>query len=174
MEEKVLHISTLYDGRIIKLKRKEVRLPDGSLGVREIVEHPGAVAIVAVDDEGYIYLVRQYRSPVGKSILEIPAGKLEKNEEPGICAVRELEEEIGRTPGKLVKLGSYYSSPGYSNELIHIFLATELREVQSIEVPGEFLQAEKMPLSNLNEMIDKGEVQDGKTILGILLAMKRL
>ena len=174
MEEKVLHISTLYDGRIIKLKRKEVQLPDGSLGVREIVEHPGAVAIVAVDDEGYIYLVRQYRSPVGKSILEIPAGKLEKNEEPGICAVRELEEEIGRTPGKLVKLGSYYSSPGYSNELIHIFLATELREIQSIEVPGEFLQAEKMPLSNLNEMIDKGEVQDGKTILGILLAMKRL
>lgn len=174
MEEKVLNVSTVYDGRIIKLKRKEVRLPDGSLGVREVVEHPGAVAIVALDDEDYIYLVRQYRSPMEKSILEIPAGKLEKNEEPAVCAVRELEEEIGRTPGKLVKLGSYYSSPGYSNELIHIFLATELREVQAIKVPGEFLQAEKMPLSTLNEMIERGEVQDGKTILGILLAMKKL
>lgn len=174
MEEKVLDVSMVYDGRIVKLKRKEVRLPDGSLGVREIVEHPGAVAIVALDDDGYIYLVRQYRSPVGKSILEIPAGTLEKNEKPADCAVRELEEEVGRTPGNLVKLASYYSSPGYSNELIHIFLATELREVQAIEVPGEFLQEEKMPVSKLNEMIEKGEIEDGKTILGILLAMKKL
>lgn len=174
LREKTVSTSTIFNGKIVKLIKKEVLLPDGTKGTREVVEHPGAVAIVAVDKENYVYLVRQFRSPIEKEILEIPAGKLDEGETPEECARRELQEEIGQNPREMEKLLSYYTSPGFSNEVLHIYLATDLQEVPIRKVEGEFLQIEKFKYEELTKLIEAGEIEDGKTVLGILLASNKI
>lgn len=158
----------LYEGRVLNLRVDHVRLPDGTAVEREIVEHGGAVAMVPLDDEGHVLLVRQYRPAVDRHLLEIPAGGLEPHEEPVRCAERELQEEIGMFPGKLEPLGAFYPVPGYSSEVIHLYLAGGLREVGGESEPDEEIAVEKLDLGTARELINTNVIEDAKTIIGIL------
>ncbi|MCL4309877.1 MAG: NUDIX hydrolase [Actinomycetota bacterium] len=172
MNNKVLSTSRIYDGRIINLRLDEVELPDGRHARREVVEHPGASVIVPVDQQGRVYLVRQYRDAAAEELLELPAGKLEPGEEPLACARRECLEELGLEAGSWTHLASFYSSPGFCDELLHCFLARELRQGVSDADRDEFLTPESWPLANLAELL--GQLKDAKSIAGLLLARQAL
>ena len=172
MKNKVLSTSRIYDGRIINLRLDEVELPDGRHAQREVVEHPGACVIVPVDSEGQVYLVRQYRDAAAEELLELPAGKLEPGEEPLACARRECLEELGLEAGSWTHLASFYSSPGFCDELLHCFLARELRQGAPDADREEFLTPESWPLTNLAELL--GQLRDAKSIAGLLLAQLAL
>ncbi|MGQ9890167.1 MAG: NUDIX hydrolase [Aggregatilineales bacterium] len=174
MREVIVHTRQVYAGRVVKLEVSEVRLPDGSAGVREVVRHQGAVAVVPVFDNRDVLLVRQYRIGAGASILEIPAGLLEAGERPEACAARELQEETGYQPGALTSLGGYYTAPGYTTEYIHLFLAADLTPSELASDPDEFIEVARMPLSRALEMVDAGEIVDGKTQIGLLRAARHL
>ena len=173
-DESVLKHETLYEGRIVKLYLETVRLPNGEEARREIIRHPGAVAIVPVDEEQRVTLVRQFRLAAGRHMLEVPAGTLEPGEEPLVCAERELQEEAGMFPGKLEALGGIFVAPGYSSEYIHLYLATDLRPSQLEGDADEFLEVRSMLLTEALALIDSGELNDGKTITALLLAARRL
>ena len=172
--ETVLSSERIYDGKIISLRIDHVRLPDGDLHKREIVEHRGAVAMVALDEEEHIYLVRQYRSATQRVLLEIPAGTLEAGEEPLVTAERELQEEIGMFPASLEPLGTFYLAPGYSDERIHLFLARQLRPASLPADSDEDISVERMPLAEGLRLIDEGAVEDAKTIAGLLRVARYL
>ena len=140
--EKLTSSERLFEGKIINLRRDEVILPNGRTGMREVVEHPGAVAIVPLTTEGNVILVRQFRHPIGQVILEVPAGKLDSGEDPAACAVRELAEETGFTANTLRKLISMYTTPGFSNEIIHVYLAEDLIESDKHPDEDEFINTE--------------------------------
>jgi ADP-ribose pyrophosphatase len=123
LEEKTIKTEKIFEGRIITVQVDEVELPNGKTSTRELVKHPGAVAVIAVTDEEKIVMVEQYRKPLEKEIVEIPAGKLEKGEDPAECAKRELEEETGYGCTNLELLTSFYTSPGFADELVHVYLA---------------------------------------------------
>ncbi len=157
---------TVFTGRLIKLVLRDVVLQDGSRKRREIIVHPGAAAVLAVRNGGMgaeVLLVEQFRKAVERTTLEIPAGTLEENETPEECARRELLEETGYDAMRFEKLISFFPSPGYSNEVIHIFKATELRSVGDAELKPIF-----MPVEKVLAKIRSGEIKDGKTIIGIL------
>ncbi len=167
--EKTVSTEHIFDGQIIKVRKDTVRLPDGGMGTREIVEHPGGVAVVALDDEKNVYLVRQYRHPFAEVILEIPAGKLDHHDEdPFACCVRELKEETGFSAEKFDYLGAFMLSPGFCREWIHIYLARSLTKGVACLDPDEFLEVEKIPLSQLLEMVMDNRIQDAKTVMGVL------
>jgi ADP-ribose pyrophosphatase len=174
LKERTLQSTLVYQGKIIRVKRKDVLLADGTPATREVVEHPGAVAVVALDEKSrHIYLVEQYRSPLEKTLLEIPAGKLDEGETPEEAALRELAEETGKTAERIIKLAGFYASPGYSNEKIHLFLALDLKKTKREPVAGEFLRIQKKEIGQILRMIEEGEIEDGKTILGISLFINR-
>ena len=161
-------------GRFLHFCVDEVTLSNGHISTREMVFHPGAVAILAATPANEIILVRQYRYPVKEVLYEIPAGKLEQGEEPASSAVRELEEETGFSARKWEKLGVFYTAPGFSNETMHLFEATDLVEKEAHPDPDEIITYEKIPLIQVFKMIEKGEIKDGKTILAILWLAKKL
>lgn len=161
----------LYEGKIVTLRVDEISLPGGRTAVREVVEHPGAVVVAAVDDEGYVYMVRQYRHPVRRYLLELPAGGLEPGEEPLAAAMRELREEVGLVAGRWTPLGSFYSSPGFANECLHAFLAEDLGHVDSDPDDDEDLTVARYPLSGLRW--DEGEITDAKTLAALMLVQER-
>jgi ADP-ribose pyrophosphatase len=168
MTETIERRERIYDGRLIDLDLYDVRLPDGEAARREIIQHPGAVGIIALDDSGRVVLVRQYRAAARQFLLEIPAGTLEPDEPPLTCAARELQEEAGYKPGKLEPIGGLYVAPGYTTEYIHLFLATAL---QPSTLPGdadEFIEVVHLPLADALSQIEDGSIQDGKTISGLL------
>ncbi|AKX94287.1 NUDIX domain-containing protein [Neomoorella thermoacetica] len=160
----------IYEGRILNLRRDRVRLPDGHEASREVVEHPGAVAIIALDNDKNIYLVRQYRYPIERVTLEIPAGKLDSGEEPLTCAQRELAEEVGLAAAEWKPLLTFYSTPGFSNEIMHLFLATGLRSHREKADDDEFLEIVRVPLAEAAAMALRGAIQDAKSIAGIMAA----
>ena len=168
--EKQMSTKTVYEGRIVTVKNDTAELINGSVVYREVVEHPGGVAIVPVDDKGEVYMVRQFRYPIREELLEIPAGKLEYGEDPYDCAVRELSEETGCTAGKIIPLGPFYPSPGFSKEVLYIYLATQLVYGAMNLDEDELLAVETIPLDTLAERIMSGEIKDAKTIIGILKA----
>lgn len=168
--EKQVSTKTAYEGRIITVKNDMAELLNGSIVYREVVEHPGGVAIVPVTLEGEVHMVRQFRYPVCSELLEIPAGKLEAGEDPYDCAVRELSEETGCTAGRIVSLGSFYPSPGFSSEVLYIYLATDLAPGDMNLDEDELLAVETIPLETLEARILSGEIRDAKTIIGILKA----
>lgn len=168
--EKEINSVNYFSGRVFNVDVLDVQLPDNRTSKREIVRHLGGAAIVALDDEGNIYMVRQYRIATGRVMLEIPAGKLEPSEDPMDCATRELTEETGMRAGKVTKLCSFYATPGYCTEKLHIYLATELTQHNPHRDEGEFLHIVKMPFDEALEMIRQGKIEDGKTINGILMA----
>lgn len=166
--EKTLSTEYIYKGKILSLKVEQVQLPDGNKSKREIVEHKGAVAIVAFKDDDTILLVRQFRKPLNKELLEIPAGKLEENEDPKHCALRELEEETGYKANNIEFIGKILTTPGFSNELIYIFKATNLCKGQIGGDEDEFINVEEIKLIDLKDKIKKGEIIDGKTVASLI------
>lgn len=139
-----------------------------------MVEHPGAVGIVALNEKEEVYLVRQYRKPVEESMLEIPAGTLKKGEDPLDCAQRELKEEIAFQGGEFTLLLTFYTSPGICNEIMHLYLAVDLREAREEKDLDEFIDVEKYPLKKAIQLIKEGKIKDAKTIAGLLLVFGRL
>jgi ADP-ribose pyrophosphatase len=172
--EKTLSKTRKFEGSLLTLDVHQVELEDGSHSSREIVLHPDAVCCVVVTKEMETVLVRQYRKPIEMPILEIPAGKIDAGEDAAVAAVRELREEVGFEDGKVEHLMDFYSSPGFCNEKLGLFLATEavLGEQQLDE--GEFIELVKVPLSRAKEMALQGELGDAKSVAGILAAAERL
>jgi ADP-ribose pyrophosphatase len=172
MNNRRLSSEYVYRGRIIKLRVDQVELPNGRRTIREVMEHPGAAVIVPVDTEGTVYLVRQYRDAIARRLLEVPAGKLDAGEEPAECARRELREELGLVAGKLTPLTSFYSSPGFCDESLHVFLAEELTQEEEESDHEEFIEPARRPLEPLADLL--AELEDGKSIIGVLLAHQEL
>jgi len=171
---KVHNITKIYQGRIFNVVVEKVTLPNGAVKDREIVRHPGAAAMVPMLDDGQIVLIKQYRHAVGGYLWEIPAGTLEPGEPPLKCAHRELIEETGYEPSRLEKLTEMLPAPGYTDEHIHIFLATGLRPVSQKLDDDEVLRVQPTALNSALEMVMTGKIRDGKTIAGILLvSLKR-
>jgi ADP-ribose pyrophosphatase len=171
LREELLKTERVFEGHLLRVRVDTVRTPDGVEATREVVEHPGAAAVVPVLDDGRAVLVRQFRQPAGKVLLEIPAGCLQPGEAPEACAQRELAEEVGYRAGRLVHLTTCFLSPGYSDEQIHIYLATGLERVGASPERGEVIEPAVIALDDVPALIEQGQIQDGKTIVGLLLAM---
>lgn len=168
-EEKTTSTKEIFEGKIIKLQVDDVVLPDGKTAKREIVKHPGAVAVIALTDEGKIIMVDQYRKPLERSLLEIPAGKLEPGEKPEITAARELEEETGYAAGKLEYLTSFYTSPGFADELIHIYFATEIKKMENPPNgdEDEFVELYEATLEEAVKYMEEKRIYDAKTVYAV-------
>ncbi|OCB93947.1 ADP-ribose diphosphatase [Bacillus amyloliquefaciens] len=169
LEEKTLAKKKLYDGKVIDLYLEDVELPNGKTSKREIVKHPGAVAVLAVTEEGKIILVNQFRKPLERTIVEIPAGKLEKGEEPEHTALRELEEETGYTAETLTKITAFYTSPGFADEIVHLFLAeglSPLKEKRELD-EDEFVEVMQVTLDEAVKLTEERRVYDAKTAYAI-------
>lgn len=167
----------LFDGYMVQLVQATVEVPDGSTVTREIVNHPGAVAVVAVDDDHQVVLERQYRAALDENLLEIPAGKRDVVDEPPLAAARrELVEEVGVDARDWVELGAFYNSPGFTDEHTTLFLATGLIEVgNDLQGPEEeAMEILRLPLASTWDLIASGELVDGKSILALLLALRHL
>ncbi|MBA3870226.1 MAG: NUDIX hydrolase [Anaerolineae bacterium] len=169
MNEKILSTKRIYSGRIVTLDLCEVELSDGQHQMREIIRYPGAVALVALDDQNRILLVRQFRSASAQIMSEIPAGVLNAGEEPMTAAVRELQEETGYKPGKIESLGGFYTAPGYTTEYIHLFVASQLIESRLPADIDEFIELDYVVFSDALTMIERGEIEDAKTIIALLM-----
>ena len=170
--ERTLSSRVLHKGRAFSFRRDEVELLSGRRTFRDFVEHPGAVAIIPILSDGRVVLVRQYRYPIGKELLEIPAGTLEEGESPIDWARRELREETGYEADSIEELLKCYLAPGYSSELIHIFVARGLREVGGRMEPDEDIRVEKLRFDELLKMIGENIIEDAKTIC-VILAFER-
>lgn len=172
--EEVLERRRFFSGRVFAAEIMDVRLQDGRIGKREIIRHNGGAAIVPLDEDLNVYVVRQFRSPFEQVLVEIPAGKLEANEDPRDCAIRELKEETGFSADKVEDLGCIFSSPGYSSEALYLYLATSLHEGSAQLDEGEFVNVEKIPLKDLLEQINEGKIRDAKTVVALLKTARRL
>jgi ADP-ribose pyrophosphatase len=170
LSEKVISSNLIHDGKVVHLYVDTLQLPNGNTARRETVRHSGAVAIVPLDDDGNVILVRQYRHAASRALLEIPAGTLNQGEDPDQCAIRELQEEAGYKPGKLQKIGGIFVAPGYSTEFIHLYLATDLTASRLDMDVDEFIEVQHMPLSEVLGRIRSGEIPDAKTICAVFLA----
>ncbi|MEE1224664.1 MAG: NUDIX hydrolase [Clostridia bacterium] len=168
--EKTLASKRVYEGIIINVSIEDVELPDGRVAKREVVEHNGGVGVIALDDDNYAYMVRQYRVPARTMMLEIPAGKLEKGENPLECGKRELIEETGYKAEEFVHLGEYYATPGYCGEKLNIYLAKNLEFVGDNPDDGEFVEVEKYHIDELYNMVMENKIYDTKTAIAILKA----
>ncbi len=169
-----LQESKVYEGLIVNVRRDKAKLHDGTVVNREVVEHPGGVAVFAIDEEDRVVMVRQYRYAVGEEVLELPAGKLEPGEDPQLCAIRELSEETGVSPGEVHPLGYTYSSPGIFAEKVHLFFARNLSQGEASPDEGEFLDVVRIPLRKLLKMIEAHQIRDGKTVIGIMKGVLHL
>lgn len=167
-EEKTVSSEKVFEGRIIKVKVDRVEMPDGSIATRELVEHPGGVGIVAITDKDEIILVEQYRKPLDKAIYEIPAGKLDPGEHHRTCGMRELEEETGLSAKVFDYMGFIYPSPGFTDEVTHVYLAKELTQGETHPDDDEFLDVKKVPFDTALKMVMDGEINDAKSVFGIL------
>jgi ADP-ribose pyrophosphatase len=174
---RLLRSDILYQGRVISLVVDQLEYPSGTKTVREVARHPGGAVAVPILDDGRVVLVSQLRYPLGKPILELPAGKLSVGEDPRDCAARELEEETGWVADRWEKLTSIYSSPGFCDEELHIFLATGLKETPNGHQRSEGEEGMTVHLPLLKEavrMVERGEIRDAKTICGLLLTNNRM
>jgi len=166
--EKKLSSQLLYQGKVLSLSVDIVRMPDGRETTREVVQHSECIAVVAQDEHDNIILERQFRYAVGKSLLEIPAGGIEPSEDPVEAVRRELQEEIGYFPGKLERLGGFYSSPGYGTEYLHCYLATELKPSQLIAEDTTEIELLRISPVEIPKLIISGEICDAKSIAALL------
>ena len=169
-KKKTIHSQTIFKGKVISLKVDDVTLPNGETSKREIVNHPGAVAIIAITGEGKLVVVEQYRKALERSIIEIPAGKLEPGELPEITAARELEEETGYGCNELTYLQSFATSPGFADEIIHLFIARGLYKIenQAAMDEDEFVELMEITVEEGERMIAQQKIFDAKTAFAIL------
>ena len=169
-EEKTIHSQPIFKGKVISLKVDDVTLPNGETSKREIVNHPGAVAIIAITGEGKLVVVEQYRKALERSIIEIPAGKLEPGELPEITAARELEEETGYGCNELTYLQSFATSPGFADEIIHLFIARGLYKIENRAAmdEDEFVELMEITVEEGERMIAQQKIFDAKTAFAIL------
>lgn len=166
--EQTLSSRTVFEGKIITVKVDKAMLPNGAEASREVVEHPGGVCILALQEDGTVPLVRQFRYPLGDVMLELPAGKLEYGEEPRPAAIRELGEEVGLEPGRLTDLGFIYVSPGFCTERLYMYLAQDVKSVPVHPDEDEFLDIVHLPFEELADMVLSGQITDGKTVATVL------
>ncbi|BAU29129.1 ADP-ribose pyrophosphatase [Aneurinibacillus soli] len=167
MNEKTISSQTIYEGKVITLKVDQVELPNGKTASREIVTHPGAVAVMAITDDNRLVVVRQFRKPLGRTIVEIPAGKLEPGEEPVVCAHRELEEETGYTTRTMQHVASCYTSPGFADEIIHLYRTDGLIAGEAKPDEDEFVELMHITVEEAQQLIESGEICDAKTIMAV-------
>lgn len=166
--EKKIGEKLLYDGRIMRVHIDTVELPDGTTATRELVDHNGGACIAALTDENELFFVKQFRNPFDRVLTELPAGKLEKGEDPKVAAIRELEEECGVKAENVIEMGTVYPTVAYCSEIIHLYLATGLSKATQHLDDGEFLSVEKIPLEKAVDMVMTSEISDSKTALLIL------
>ena len=174
LEEKKLSSEEIFDGVAIHLFRDEILLPNGNKGVREVIRHPGAVCVIPVTEDGDVIFVNQFRYAFNKVTLEVPAGKLEKGEDPLEAAMRELSEETGLSAKNVVYLGELYTTPALIDEVIHMYLATDLVEGKQHLDEDEFINTLRMPLSKAVQKVMNGEIKDAKTQTILLKTEKYL
>ncbi len=167
-KEKTLSSQLVYNGRAVKLRVDTVEMPGGRETTREIVEHSDCVAIIAIDASDNVLLVNQFRKPVEKELLEIPAGGIEADEDPVATVRREMQEETGYLPGKVERLGGFYSSPGYCTEYLHLYLATDLTPDQLYAEDTENISLVRVPVTKIPGLIASGSICDAKSIAGLL------
>ncbi|WMJ24199.1 NUDIX hydrolase [Paludicola sp. MB14-C6] len=172
--ERTIDTERIYEGKILNLRKDTVLLENGSQATREVIEHNGAVCIVAVDKDDKIYFVKQFRHPFQRVMLEVPAGKIDKGESPIDAAHRELEEEIGMKATEIIPMGEFYPSVAYLTEVIYMYIAKGLIPSQQHLDDDEFLKIEKMTLGQACDLIYTNEIKDGKTIAAILKASQLL
>jgi len=158
----------IYQGKIVALRKDTVRLPNGREAQREVIEHPGAVAVLAVTEDDQVVMVRQFRYPLNQTLWELPAGKLERGEAPETAALRELAEETGYQAGDVRKLYAFYTTPGFTDEHLHLYHATMLTSGEQSPDDDEFVECALFSRANLQDMIAAGEIIDAKTLIGIL------
>ena len=173
-EEKTLSSQLIYDGHIVKLRVDTVRMLSGRETRREIVEHRDCVAIVAIDANDNVLLVNQFRKPVEKELLEIPAGGIDPGEDPVTAVRREMQEETGYLPQKVERLSGFYSTPGYCTEYLHLYLATDLIPSQLYAEDTEGIKLVRVPVSQIPSLIASGKICDAKSIAGLLIYSSRL
>lgn len=169
-EEKTIQTEQLYNGKVVQLQVDDVTLPNGETAKRELIKHPGAVGIIPITSDQKIVMVEQYRKPLEKSLVEIPAGKLEAGEKPEITAVRELEEETGYTTDKLELVTSFYTSPGFADELMYIYRTDQLESLPE-KVAGdddEFVEIVELTLEEAKQYVNEQRIHDAKTNYAIL------
>lgn len=169
LTERTITTEPIFDGRVIKVRVDEVVLPNGEVSKREIVNHPGAVAIIALTDEGKLVLVEQYRKALEKAIVEIPAGKLEAGEKPEVTAVRELEEETGYVCEKMEFLTSFYTSPGFADEILYVYKATGLKKKENKAAldEDEFVELMEVSLEEAVSLMKEQRIHDAKTMFAV-------
>ncbi|WP_176717362.1 NUDIX hydrolase [Vulcanibacillus modesticaldus] len=165
--EQTISSTTIYEGKIIKVDVDKVRLPNGKESFREIVHHSGAVAILAISKENKVIMVKQYRKPLEKTILEIPAGKLEKGEKPLDCAIRELKEETGYTASNMSQIAKFYTSPGFADEIIYLFKAEDIQPGAAKPDEDEFVELVELTIDEVNELINDSKIIDAKTLIAL-------
>ena len=170
LKENTILSKIIYQGRLLDVRCDEVLLPNGNISTREWIKHPGAVCMIPHLPDNQLALIRQYRYPVQREMIELPAGKLEKNEKPEVCAKRELEEEIGYRAEKLTFLTLIHPAIGFADEVMWLYLAENLVKTVSNQDEDEFLELIPTPLSQAVKMVWNGEITDVKTIIGILWA----
>ena len=172
--ESQIETTTVYEGLIVNVKMDKVELQNGKIAPREVVVHPGGVGIVPVTHDNKVLMVRQYRYPVEKELLEIPAGVLEAGESPRDCAIRELSEETGCTADRIIDIGAIFPSPGVCKETLYLFLALGLHQGEMHLDEGELLSVVAFTIDELMDMIMANEIKDAKSIIGIMKAKKHL
>ena len=169
VEEKTLSSEMLYEGKILNLRRDKVTVRDGRASYREIVEHNGGVVMLGLTGDGRIPMIRQYRKAAGQVMLELPAGKLEKGEDPAEAALREFKEETGYTAESVRNVAEFYTTVGYSEEILHVFFAEDLEEGSTDFDDSESIETTLYQPEELYRLIDEGELNDGKTLIALLL-----
>lgn len=174
MEERRLESKRMFEGKLLKVRRDKVLLPDGKEAVREVVDHPGSVGIVALDDEGRVALVEQFRYPASERLLEIPAGTLKSGEEPLECAKRELAEEAGLEAEEWEEAFEAYLAPGYTTELMRFFLARKIKPARAKPDEDEIVKPWMVLLDEVVRWIEEGKIKDAKTIAALLWAWRRV
>ncbi len=174
MSFELLRSETLMKGRAFCIRRDYLRTPDGRETKYDIIEHSGSVVIIPIDENGNVLLVRQYRHATGGDLLELPAGTLDDDEDPEVCAAREIREETGKAADELTKLGEFYLAPGYSTEFMVVYLATGLSENPLDADDDEFLSVELVPVAEAIQMAERGEIPDAKSLAALFLAKPSL
>ena len=174
MEFEILDRETKYEGKVFNIVQDRIKYPDDRIARFDYIQHGGAVTILPIDEDGNIFYILQYRHPTGEILLELPAGTLEKGEEPAYCAGRELQEEIGMAANNIELLGEFYLAPGYSSEYMYVFLATGLKPGKLPGDVDEYIEVEKCTVKEFYTKMEMGEIRDAKTYAVMAMAQKEL